>query len=85
MASVRRARWAFMRLRESCCFGKLLTNLVPSGFCSMFNQQEFQILLGGVNSAIDIEDLRAHTVYGGLYDEKHPTIMAFWNVCQLFF
>lgn len=47
----------------------------------MFNQQEVQILLGGVNSPVDLEDLRKHTNYGGLYDDSQPTITAFWNVC----
>ena len=47
----------------------------------MFNQQEVQILLGGVNSPVDLEDLRKHTHYGGLYDDSQATITAFWNVC----
>ena len=46
----------------------------------MFNQQEVQILLGGVNSPVDLEDLRSHTNYGGLYDNKETTIETFWNV-----
>lgn len=46
----------------------------------MFNQQELQILLGGVNSPIDLDDLKAHTNYGGLYDSSERTIVAFWNV-----
>jgi ubiquitin-protein ligase E3 C len=46
----------------------------------MFNQQELQILLGGVNSPIDLEDLRQNTQYGGLYDNEHPTIELFWKV-----
>lgn len=48
----------------------------------MFNQQELQILLGGVNSPIDLDDLRAHAKYGGLYDDQEPTIQMFWKVCQ---
>lgn len=47
----------------------------------MFNQQEVQILLGGVNSPVDLDDLRKHTHYGGLYDDSQATITAFWNVC----
>lgn len=46
----------------------------------MFNQQEVQILIGGVNSPIDLDDLRKHTNYGGLYDDQHPVIVAFWKV-----
>ncbi len=46
----------------------------------MFNQQELQVLLGGVNTPIDIEDLRRNTNYGGLYSDEEPTIRAFWKV-----
>ena len=48
--------------------------------CRMFNQQEVQILIGGVNSPIDLGDLRLHTNYGGLYVDTHPVVVAFWNV-----
>jgi ubiquitin-protein ligase E3 C len=47
----------------------------------MFNQQELQLLLGGVNTPIDINDLRRNTNYGGLYDDQEQTIVAFWKVC----
>lgn len=46
----------------------------------MFNQQELQVLLGGVNIPVDINDLRQNTNYGGLYDDQEPTIVAFWKV-----
>ena len=51
---------------------------------SMFNQQELQILLGGVDAAIDVQDLRAHTQYGGAYKDGEPTIEAFWKVLESF-
>jgi hypothetical protein len=46
----------------------------------MFNQQEVQILLGGVNTPIDLQDLRNNTNYGGLYGPSHPVILLFWKV-----
>ena len=46
----------------------------------MFNQQELEILIGGVNAPIDLNDLWEHMNYGGLYDDNHPVIVAFWNV-----
>jgi ubiquitin-protein ligase E3 C len=46
----------------------------------MFNQQEVQVLLGGVNTPIDLNDLRRNTNYGGLYDDNESTIVAFWKV-----
>lgn len=51
--------------------------------CRMFNQQELQILLGGVNAPVDLDDLRAFTNYGGLYNENEPTIQMFWKVGQI--
>ena len=48
----------------------------------MFNQQEVQILIGGVNSPIHLDDLRRHTNYGGLYDDNHETVVMFWNVSR---
>lgn len=48
----------------------------------MFNQQELQILLGGVNAPIDLEDLRLNTKYGGLYDDNEATIQRFWKACS---
>ncbi len=50
----------------------------------MFNQQEVQILIGGVDTPIDIADLQQQTNYGGLYDADHPTIHFFWNVVESF-
>ena len=50
----------------------------------MFNQQELQILLGGVNSPIDLSDLRAHTQYGGLFNDHETTIEVFWRVVNTF-
>ena len=48
----------------------------------MFSQREVQILIGGVNSLIDLDDLRRNTSYEGLYDDNHETAM-FWNVSHL--
>lgn len=55
-----------------------------AAFDSMFNQQEVQILIGGVNAPIDLADLRKYTNYGGLYDDEHPIITAFWRVVSQF-
>lgn len=50
----------------------------------MFNQQELKILVGGAEEPIDLDDLRKHVVYGGLYDENHPTVNMFWRVVKNF-
>ena len=35
----------------------------------MFNRPEVQISIVGLNSPIDLKDLREHTNYSGLYDD----------------
>lgn len=87
------ARWLryvlpFIRTSLSICF-LILQNCIlvtdqSYGLRSMFNQQELQILLGGVDSPIDVNDLRANTQYGGLYADDQPTIQAFWRVMESF-
>lgn len=47
----------------------------------MFNQQEVQIIVGGVNAPIDLDDLRENCNYGGLYDDNEDTIRMFWKAC----
>lgn len=63
--------------------------IIDIALSRMFNQQELQILLGGVNAPVDVQDLRTHTQYGGLYDNDEPTIQTFWKVsifidCKLY-
>ncbi|KAJ3735038.1 HECT-domain-containing protein [Lentinula guzmanii] len=69
---------------QSEAFFEGLSEMIEPKWIRMFNQQELQILLGGVNSPIDLDDLRANTNYGGLYDSDEPTIVAFWNVVNSF-
>ncbi|GBE82990.1 HECT-domain-containing protein [Sparassis latifolia] len=69
---------------QSEAFFEGLSEMIDSKWLRMFNQQELQILLGGVNSPIDLEDLREHTHYGGLYDDHEPTIQVFWRVVDSF-
>ncbi|KAJ3827522.1 HECT-domain-containing protein [Lentinula raphanica] len=69
---------------QSEAFFEGLSEMIEPKWIQMFNQQELQILLGGVNSPIDLNDLRAHTNYGGLYDDNEPTVVAFWNVVNTF-
>lgn len=55
--------------------------MIDPKWLRMFNQQELQILIGGVEEPVDIEDLRQNSVYGGVYDDSHQTIQLFWKVC----
>ncbi|KAK7041620.1 ubiquitin-protein ligase (E3) [Paramarasmius palmivorus] len=70
--------------KQSEAFFDGLEGMVEGRWVRMFSQPELQILLGGSNTPIDIADLRAHTNYGGLYDDREPTIEAFWDVVKEF-
>jgi ubiquitin-protein ligase E3 C len=48
----------------------------------MFSPPEIQILVSGVNTGIDVADMKANVVYNGVYDINHPTIKLFWEVLE---
>ncbi|KAK2459462.1 hypothetical protein APHAL10511_008522 [Amanita phalloides] len=70
--------------QQSRAFFEGLSDMIDAKWLRMFNQHEVQILLGGVNSPIDIEDLRKYTHYGGIYDDGHAVIAMFWKVVGSF-
>lgn len=70
--------------KQTDAFFEGLSEMIDPKWLRMFNQQELQILLGGVNSPIDLDDLRNNTQYGGLYDNHEATIQAFWRVVNSF-
>ncbi|GJE97910.1 HECT-domain-containing protein [Phanerochaete sordida] len=70
--------------RQSDAFFEGLSEMIDPKWLRMFNQQELQILLGGVNSPIDLDDLRANTQYGGLFGDHEATIEMFWRVVNTF-
>jgi len=69
---------------QSEAFFEGLSEMIDPKWLRMFNQQEVQILLGGVNSPVDLDDLRKNTNYGGVYDDEEQTITSFWNVVNTF-
>ncbi|KIM29078.1 hypothetical protein M408DRAFT_329093 [Serendipita vermifera MAFF 305830] len=68
--------------KQSEAFFEGLSELIEPRWLRMFNQQELQVLVGGAEEPIDIDDLRSNVVYGGLYDEDHETIRMFWRVVK---
>lgn len=63
-------------------FYRGLADLIDQKWIRMFDQQELQILIGGAQVPIDIENLRKNTTYSGAYVHgiDHPTIRMFWEV-----
>lgn len=70
--------------RQSQAFFDGLSDIIDPKWLRMFNQQELQILIGGTNASIDIDDLRANCNYGGVYDDNEETIQLLWKVVNSF-
>ena len=61
-------------------FRRGLFNIIPQGCVGMFDAAELQFLVSGADERIDLDDLRANTVYHAMFDESHPTIQLFWSI-----
>ncbi|KAF9257641.1 HECT-domain-containing protein [Marasmius fiardii PR-910] len=70
--------------KQSLAFFEGVGEVIEERWIRMFTPKELSHLLGGSSQPVDIEDLRKHTVYGGLYDDKSPIINAFWDVVNGF-
>ncbi|KAJ7757717.1 HECT-domain-containing protein [Mycena maculata] len=69
---------------QSEAFFEGLSEIIDAKWLKMFNQQELQILIGGTDSPVDLDDLQGNTQYGGVFDANHPTIISFWRVVHSF-
>eukprot|EP00914_Ancora_sagittata_P020247 GHVO01040162.1.p1 GENE.GHVO01040162.1~~GHVO01040162.1.p1 ORF type:complete len:395 (-),score=65.16 GHVO01040162.1:265-1449(-) len=56
-----------------------LWEVVPLSILSLFDVDEFSVLLNG-NGVLDLRDWKAHTVYRGVYTTGHPVVEWFWEV-----
>lgn len=80
-------RLVAQQYRQTKAFLRGLGCIINPSWLSMFNQSELQRLIGGDSSEIDVEDLRQHTSYSGIYaigddGQEHPTIRFFWDVMR---
>ena len=56
-----------MQLKKQCtAFREGLNSVVPLLWIKLFNLRELQVIIGGDTQEIDLDDLRAHTVYSGM-------------------
>ncbi|KAJ7148938.1 HECT-domain-containing protein [Mycena crocata] len=69
---------------QSEAFFEGLSEIIDAKWLKMFNQQELQILIGGTDSPVDLDDLQGNAQYGGIYNANHPTIVSFWRVVHSF-
>lgn len=84
---VARYRLSGQAEEQTHAFLRGLSTIIQTNWLNMFNQKELQTLLGGTSSSIKLSDLRANTLYGGVYqigDDglEHPTIQLFWQVME---
>jgi len=63
-------------------FAEGFYSVVPPEWLKMFSYSEFQSLLSGSETDIDIADLKENTVYQGNYSAQHPTIVMFWDIVE---
>ncbi|KDR68228.1 hypothetical protein GALMADRAFT_78862, partial [Galerina marginata CBS 339.88] len=70
---------------QSEAFLQGLSQFIQPRWLKMFNQRELQMLIGGTFAPIDLDDLRRHTTYGGVYHTDHETIITFWRVINSFY
>lgn len=68
---------------QSSAFFAGLSELIDPRWLSIFDQQELSRLIRGSEEPIDVDDLKAHTVYSD-YHEKDLTIQYFWQAVQSF-
>ena len=56
-------------------------SIIPTSWLQLFNEEEFQMLIRGLQtSGIDVDELQRNVEYGNGYSNSHPTIKAFWQV-----
>jgi len=69
---------------QSAAFLRGFSRIISPDLIQMFNQDEFQTIISGQTSSIDLVDMRIHTNYSGGYYDTHPVIEMFWRVMCTF-
>ncbi|KAB0798693.1 hypothetical protein PPYR_09686 [Photinus pyralis] len=73
------------QIKKQCnAFREGLDNVVPLLWLRLFNHLELQVIIGGDTQEMDIDDLKAHTSYGGEFTPEHSTMILFWKIVEKF-
>ena len=73
------------QMRRPCdAFLRGFSEVVPRAWVTMFSPNELQLVLGGSDAPLDIDDWRAHATYSGGYHPEHPVIRWLWTVIREF-
>jgi len=66
---------------QSESFTRGLWDVIDKKWLLIFNEPELQVLISGAfDGTIDVDDLKAHTIYIGAFSELDPVIHRFWKV-----
>ncbi|KAL9931428.1 hypothetical protein V8E36_009714 [Tilletia maclaganii] len=69
--------------KQSAAFFSGLSEMVDPRWLRMMSREELRVLVSGAEAPIDVDDLRANTVYGGFH-EQDLTIQYFWAALKSF-
>ena len=70
-------------MRRPCdAFLRGFGSVVPLPWVNMFSPAELQLVLGGSDAPLDVDDWRANAVFSGGYHTEHPVIRMLWQVLR---
>ena len=70
-------------MRRACdAFLRGFGSVVPVPWVTMFSPAELQLILGGADTPLDVDDWRANAVFSGGYHTEHPVIRMLWQVLR---
>ncbi|CAH1393586.1 unnamed protein product [Nezara viridula] len=67
---------------QTSSFSEGLDSVVSLEWLNIFTAKELQIIISGNKCPIDVDDMKAHTVYTGGHTQDHPSIVMFWRVVK---
>lgn len=70
--------------RAVAAFARGFELLVPRQWIAMFSPAELQLILGGSDAPLNVDDWQQNAVYSGGYASSHPSIRAFWGAVRRF-
>jgi ubiquitin-protein ligase E3 C len=74
-----------MQIARPCrYFFKGLSDLINPEWLLMFSENELQVLIGGEQAPIDVEQMAKYVTYDSVYDKDNPTIQFFWEAVNDF-
>lgn len=68
--------------KQTEAFVKGFKSIINPEWLSMFSASEFQRLISGDNTPIDLQDLRRHTKYFGGFHNNHRVVCWLWDILE---